>query len=46
MKDKLKCIFNKRMLFSVEQDGNDDAVVNLLERIKQKRNELKAIEDK
>ena len=46
MNDWIKCIVNKRMMFSVEQDESDDVVVNLLERVKQKRDELKAIEDK
>ena len=44
MNDWIKCIVNKRMMFSVEQDENDDVVVNLLERIKQKRKELKELQ--
>ena len=46
MNKMVECIFNKKMMFSVEQDESDDVVVNLLERVKQKRDELKAIEDK
>ena len=40
MNNLIKCIINKRMMFSVDQDENDDVVVNLLERMKQKRKEL------
>ena len=46
MNDFLKYIFNKSMMFSVEQDeSGHDVQVNLLERVKQKRNELKALND-
>ena len=46
MNDFLKYIFNKNMMFSVEQDeSGHDVQVNLLERVKQKRNELKALND-
>ena len=44
MNNLLKYIFNKNMMFSVEQDENGhDVQVNLLERVKQKRNELKEL---
>lgn len=46
MNDKVKSIFNKRMMFSVEQDDKSkDVQVNLLERVKQKRKELKELND-
>lgn len=45
MKHLMKCIFNKRMTFSVDESGHD-VTVNLLERVKQKRKELKEIQDK
>ena len=46
MNDKVKSIFNKRMMFSVEQDeSGHDVQVNLREIVKQKRNELKALND-
>lgn len=46
MNDKMKSIFNKRMMFSVEQDDKSkDVQVNLLERVKQKRQELKDLKD-
>ena len=42
----LKKIINKKMMFSVEQDeSGHDVQVNLLERVKQKRDELKALDD-
>lgn len=42
----LKKIINKNMMFSVEQDKNHDVTVNLLERVKQKRKELKELTKK
>jgi len=30
-------------MFSIDQDENDDVVVNLIERVKQKRKELKEL---
>ena len=46
MNNLLKYIFNKNMMFSVEQDDKSkDVQVNLLERVKQKRKELKELND-
>lgn len=44
MKHLIKCIFNKKMTFSVDESGHD-VQVNLLERVKQKRQELKDLKD-
>ena len=43
MNNKLKCVINKKMAFSFEQESGHDVTVNLLERVKQKRNELKEL---
>lgn len=43
MMQNLKCIFNKNMKFSIE-DENNDVTVNLIEKVKQKRRDLKALQ--